>query len=170
MTLAKSQISLYVVIWVAVTTVLTSPVQAASLKDAEFPSSSKELKVKNISLFTPQPEIVSSKNTYTNYFDSDQFAYKLQMPVTKFSHTIAQLEEAAKITEDVVDGKIIYTYQGNNKTTIKTTSQSPNTTQYLSNRWQVPKASPRRRVPESSSIIGLLIFIGFVVNKQVKIK
>jgi hypothetical protein len=163
MTVAKNQISLFMFIWVAVTTVLTFPVQAASLDNTPFPTTQKQIKVKDTALLTPQPDIIDSPNIYINNFYRHQPNYQLQLPPSHLSESIVQLEEASKVTQDTVGDKTIYTYNANT-----TNNQSLSRSRYSSNRWQLPKTPPRKTVPESSPIIGLLVFTGLLMSKKLK--
>jgi hypothetical protein len=162
MTVVKSQISLYVLIWVAVTTVLAFPVQAASLKHTPFPITEKQIKVKDTTLLAPQTQIIDSKNIYIHNLPWNQPNSKLKLPANNLSQSIAQLEEATKVTQEKVGDTTIYTYNAN------TTNQSPAITRYSSNRWQVPKTPPRKTVPESSPTIALLMFMGLLINKRAR--
>jgi hypothetical protein len=158
----KIQISLYVLICVAVTNVLSFPVQAASLKNTPFPTTAKQIKVKDTALPNWQPKIVEDQILSINYFPHNLTDYHLQSPVANLSKSITQLEAASNVTQVTVNNQVIYTYDYE-----RNNPKSPSITKYSSNRWQLPKVPPRKTVPESSSVIGLALLMGLLISKKV---
>jgi hypothetical protein len=162
MTVAKSQINLFVLIWIAVTAGISLPAQGASLINT--PSSHN----KNSTLPTLQ-----TNQTGIKYVDmSHQPEYSLQLPpdigsrnvslaTPTLSQNIAQLEEAGKVKQETVGNTTIYTYNAK-----ITSPKNISSTRYYSNRWQLPKVISRQRVPESSPVLSLLLFMGFLIKAR----
>jgi hypothetical protein len=157
MTVAKSQINLFVLIWVAATAGISLPAQGASLVNVPF-SHSKDT-------------TLQMSTTGNRYIDiHHQAEYSLQLPgeidsrrasfaTSTLSHNIAELEEASKVKQETVGNTIIYTYNAN-----ITSRKNLSSTKYYSNRWQLPKVIPHKRVPEPSPVLGLLLFTGFLIK------
>jgi hypothetical protein len=78
------------------------------------------------------------------YTTDNQVSQLLQ----KAGTNIQEIIQASEVSSQTIDGKTFYKYHGN-------TNITPDTHTYT-NTWKAPASPPKRRIPEPSTILGLI--------------
>jgi hypothetical protein len=82
----------------------------------------------------------------------------------KAESNIEEIIQASEVSSETIDGKIFYKYDFED-----TKYRTKNTLTYT-NTWKAPVSPPKRRIPEPSTILGLIAIAGLFVTQPQKIK
>jgi hypothetical protein len=82
----------------------------------------------------------------------------------KAESNIEEIIQASEVSSETIDGKTFYKYQlGDTKSKTKETLTYTNT-------WKAPASPPKRRIPEPSTILGLIAIASLFVTQRQKMK
>ncbi|NEU73238.1 PEP-CTERM sorting domain-containing protein [Hassallia byssoidea VB512170] len=80
----------------------------------------------------------------------------------KAESNIEEIIQASEVSSETIDGKTFYKYHGD-------TNKAKNTDTYT-NTWKAPASPPKRRIPEPSTILGLIAIASLFVTQRQKMK
>ncbi|MBD0261724.1 MAG: PEP-CTERM sorting domain-containing protein [Tolypothrix sp. Co-bin9] len=80
----------------------------------------------------------------------------------KAETSIQEIIQASEVSSETIDGKTFFIYHGD-------TNITPNTHTYT-NTWKAPASPPKRKIPEPSTILGLIAIASLFVTQRQKIK
>jgi hypothetical protein len=92
------------------------------------------------------------------YTSGNQVSQLLQ----KAESNIEEIIQASEVSSETIDGKTFYKYHGD-------TNINKNTHTYT-NTWKAPASPPKRRIPEPSTILGLIAIASLFVTQRKKMK
>lgn len=82
----------------------------------------------------------------------------------KAESNIQEITQASEVSNEIIDGKIFYKYHlGDTKSKTKETLTYTNT-------WKPPASPPKRKIPEPSTILGLIAIASLFVTQRKKMK
>ncbi|MGI2905928.1 PEP-CTERM sorting domain-containing protein [Tolypothrix sp. VBCCA 56010] len=82
----------------------------------------------------------------------------------KAESNIQEITQASEVSNEIIDGKTFYRYHlGDTKYKTKETLTYTNT-------WKAPASPPKRRIPEPSTILGLIAIASLFVTQRQKMK
>ncbi|WP_089125899.1 PEP-CTERM sorting domain-containing protein [Tolypothrix sp. NIES-4075] len=94
------------------------------------------------------------------YTTGNQVSQLLQ----KLESNIQEITQASEVSNEIIDGKTFYKYHlGDTKSKTKETLTYTNT-------WKAPASPPKRKIPEPSTILGLIAIASLFVTQQRKMK
>ncbi|BAZ37244.1 hypothetical protein NIES4101_31650 [Calothrix sp. NIES-4101] len=163
-----SKISANILTFALVSTINAIPVSATSLKniphEEEYQQSvdSSKFSVKNEALKLPPrlQGILGKKYNSKNQIQRHFFA--------EAENTISQVQKASTVTEERIDGKIIYLYHLESTKPHKSSPAKRIYTQPYLSRLKLPQAPPKRKVSEPRTAIALImVFCVFGTQKRI---
>lgn len=92
------------------------------------------------------------------YTTGNQVSQLLQ----KAESNIEEITQASEVSNEIIDGKTFYKYHGD-------TNINKNTHTYT-NTWKAPASPPKRKIPEPSTILGLIAMGSLFVTQRKKMK
>jgi len=93
------------------------------------------------------------------YTSGNQVSQLLQ----KAESNIEEITQASEVSNEIIDGKTFYKYQ------LGDTNINKNTHTYT-NTWKAPASPPKRKIPEPSTILGLIAIASLFVTQRKKMK
>jgi hypothetical protein len=106
-----------------------------------------------------QPDDFDTQRIFAGkYTTGNQVSQLLQ----KAESNIQEITQASEVSSEIIDGKTFYKYHGD-------TNINKNTHTYT-NTWKAPASPPKRKIPEPSTILGLIAIASLFVTQRQKMK
>jgi hypothetical protein len=149
-------------------TITTNPAYATSFKNNSFAENPKQTQLLNgdsVSIFPKKSEELKLSPSLQTVLSKN---YKIKSNLFQdVENVISQVKEASTVSQETIDGKVVYLYNLESTKPGKSSQSNPIYSRTYLNRWKLPTPPIKRRVSEPTNAIALIgTFCFFVIQQK----